>query len=127
MIEIIVCEDSSSLMGLLRSALAGHGIAVKSETRSAQALMEALRAHHADLVLMDVHLPELSGVDAISELRLAGYDLPVILMSADHKVERQALAAGAAGFFYKGSADLGRLAALIESTVAAGAKFGENP
>jgi NarL family two-component system response regulator YdfI len=74
---------------------AGGGIAA---CRQAEALLP-------DLVLMDLSMPDLSGIDAMRKIHERQPDLPVVILTAhaDDGVEREALEAGAAGFVAKGT------------------------
>jgi len=59
-----------------------------------------------DLVLMDLSMPDLSGIDAMQEIHRKKPDLPVVILTAhaDTGMEREARAAGASGFLAKGTA-----------------------
>jgi two-component system, cell cycle response regulator DivK len=47
-----------------------------------ESALAAVAAGNADLILMDVELPRLSGLDVAEELRAAGADLPIVAVSA---------------------------------------------
>ena len=57
-----------------------------------------------DVVLMDLSMPDLSGIDAMKRIHEQQPDLPVVILTAhaDEGVEREALEAGASGFLAKG-------------------------
>jgi NarL family two-component system response regulator YdfI len=58
-----------------------------------------------DVVLMDLSMPDLSGIDAMRKIHERQPDLPVVILTAhaDDGVEREALEAGASGFVAKGT------------------------
>jgi DNA-binding NarL/FixJ family response regulator len=65
--------------------------------------VEAYREHHPDVVLMDLRLPEIDGVEATRRIRAESPDARILLLSAfdtDHDVHR-AIEAGAAGYLGK--------------------------
>jgi CheY-like chemotaxis protein len=73
--------------------------------------VELAREHHPDLILLDLHLPDLPGDRVLAELQedAETRDIPVIVLSADATREReQLLAAGAAAYLTK-PIDLRRL------------------
>ena len=62
-----------------------------------------LQANHIDLAIVDVHLPDISGIEVAKRLRGARRDVPLILISGDDcpKVQEQCRVAGARLFLPK--------------------------
>lgn len=60
----------------------------------------------ADLVLMDLSMPDLDGIESMRRIHRAKPDLPVVILTAhaDPGVEKEAREAGASGFLAKGGA-----------------------
>ena len=60
----------------------------------------------ADLVLMDLSMPDLDGIEAMRRIHRTKPELPVVILTAhaDPGVEREAREAGASGFLAKGTA-----------------------
>ena len=58
-----------------------------------------------DIVIMDLSMPDLSGIDAMKRIHERRPDLPVVILTAhaDEGVEREAREAGASGFLAKGT------------------------
>ena len=66
-------------------------------------MLEIYKKEHADLILMDIKMPEMNGIDALKEIRKFDQDIPVIMQSAyafenDMESARQA---GSNGFVTK--------------------------
>ena len=80
--RVLVVDDEFDLTSTLRAILEGQGYAVETSPDGRDAL-ERLRAGPPDLVLMDVMMPLLSGVEVLRAMRAADdlADVPVILMS----------------------------------------------
>lgn len=71
---------------------------------SAEAALEALNGDRPDLMLIDLSLPGMNGIELISELRKSFPDLPCAILSG-HRSQTyvgKALAAGANGYLLKG-------------------------
>jgi DNA-binding NarL/FixJ family response regulator len=71
-----------------------------------RALVEAAKKLHPEVIVADITMPHLNGIDALVQLRQAGDDVPVVFLTMHRDVTfaRRALEAGAAGFVLKHSA-----------------------
>jgi CheY-like chemotaxis protein len=82
-LQVLVVDDSQTQRTRVRSALEGAGLTVVGEAEDgAQALSEAA-AHHPDVVLMDLRMPGMDGVQATRILRRQQPDTPVVLWTGD--------------------------------------------
>ena len=101
---ILVVEDDLLNRLFYEAALAASGFAVVSVDDGAQALAAVAR-HQPDLVIMDVHLPNVSGHDLIVALRADGAtrQLPVLAVTAfaGKGEEMRLRRAGANGYLAK--------------------------
>lgn len=88
---ILVVDDEPAQRELLGGFLESLGFRVR-EAESAEAMLEAVRQAPPDLILLDVRLPGISGLDALPEIRKLAEGLPVILITA-HADLRQAVSA----------------------------------
>jgi DNA-binding response OmpR family regulator len=82
--RILIVEDEEAMAVGLEYALVREGYAVTLVRDGATAL-ERLRRDSFELVLLDVMLPRKSGFDVLGELRRAGRDVPVILLTAKNQ------------------------------------------
>jgi two-component system, cell cycle response regulator DivK len=80
---VLIVEDNELNMKLFRDLLEAHGIAT-IETRSGMEVLEIARTKKPDLVLMDIQLPEVSGLDVTKWLKAddALKSIPVIAVTA---------------------------------------------
>jgi len=78
--KILVVEDDRTLQDVLRFNLAKEGYVVNQAYSGPQAL-EIARHEQPDLILLDIMLPELNGLEVLRILR-RDYTLPVILLTA---------------------------------------------
>lgn len=120
-IKVLIADDQVLLRGGLRAMLeAEPGIDVVAEAGDgAEAVDEALRTH-PDVVLMDVRMPKLDGIEATRRLAAAGSRARVLVITTFDLDEYvfQSLRAGANGFLLKATPP----GALVDAvrTVAAG-------
>lgn len=83
MAHILVVEDEPSIAKLLRIRLEHMGYAVSLAEDGAEAL-NAIRTSLPDIVLLDVMLPKMNGLEVVKKLKLdpRTRDLPVIMLTA---------------------------------------------
>ena len=121
MIRTLVADDQALVRGGIRAMLeAGDDIEVVGEAGDGIEAVEQARLHRADVVLMDIRMPRMDGIEATRRLTAAP-DPPQVLMLTTFDVDEYvygALRAGAAGFLLKDTPPA-KLADAIR-TVAAG-------
>ena len=88
MTKVLVVDDEPSLQTLLTYNLKKVGFEVISATDGKQAL-KIIHQNDIDVVLLDVMLPEISGVDVTRELRAEKNQIPIIMLTAlDDEVDK---------------------------------------
>ena len=104
MIRVLLVDDDALVRSGLRMMLAGAPqIEVVGEADDGRGVLGAVDKHHPDVVLMDIRMPQLDGIEATRLLRAQPAAPEVIVLTtfdADELVLR-ALRAGAAGFLLK--------------------------
>jgi CheY-like chemotaxis protein len=85
---ILIIEDHSSVRMLLTQVLADAGYLVYETSNGRQGL-EQFRAYPVDLVLTDLEMPKMKGLDVILELTRMGLDVKIIAMSGMNSGELQ--------------------------------------
>lgn len=105
-LRILLCDDESQMLSLLQSVLEPE-YAVVGTAEDGQALIAAAQALRPDLVLTDIEMPRMDGIEAVQELRKTLPDCRVIFHTSHDEPEVMAAAfsAGAAGYLIKGSAE----------------------
>lgn len=102
--RILVVDDEPQIRRVMRTTLAAHGYEVE-DARSGEDALEKLRANRHDLVLLDINMPGMGGIEACRMIRQEGYsaDLAIIMLTVRNaesdKVE--ALDAGADDYVTK--------------------------
>jgi len=118
MATLLVVDDEPVLLRQLARSLGGEGHEVRTAMTGAEAI-EAARACPPDLVLLDLRLPDRSGLDVLRELRGLDPELPVVLMTAHGSVRDavHAMREGALDYLAK-PLDLDEVALLVERVLA---------
>ena len=93
-IKILVIDDDESLRRVLEYNLAQEGYAVLTAASGEQGL-EFLKKEGADLVLTDVRMPGMSGLEALRQARKEHAVLPVLLVTAFADIREAVGAQGA--------------------------------
>ncbi len=81
MLKILIAEDDSELRRLFAHVLLKQGYAVK-ETANGQEALEALDMEKFDLMISDIMMPVMDGYTLVKELREAGNQIPVLMVTA---------------------------------------------
>jgi len=79
--RILIIEDEPDLLRGLELNLKAEGYVVLTASRGDTGLEQALR-ERPELVLLDIMLPGMSGLDVCRELRAKGFDAPIIMLTA---------------------------------------------
>jgi two-component system response regulator AtoC len=100
--QILVADDDAAIRALLRTVLEEESYAV-SEATNGQEALEGIRAGNHDLVLLDMRLPGMTGIDVLKQLREKQGEVPVVLMTAygSPNIAIQASSLGAYGYITK--------------------------
>jgi len=103
MTTIVIADDHAMVREALRHAFERSGFTVVGEAADGQEAVDQAEFHQPDIVLIDLSLPVLSGVAAISRMAvLTPRPIVVVLsMLSDEMAVSSALAAGAQGYLVK--------------------------
>jgi len=100
---ILVVDDDPTQRRLIQAVLERDGNAVVHAASGGEAIDRMVRGGGADLILLDMLMPEMSGLECLAELRSAGINEPVIVLTANGGIDMvvKAMQAGAQDFFVK--------------------------
>jgi len=118
--KVLVVDDERAVRDSLRRALELEGYEIELAADGCEAL-ERLAGVGPDLVVLDVLMPRLGGIDVCRRVRAAGKDLPILMLTARDAVENrvEGLDAGADDYLTKPFALeelLARIRALLRRT-----------
>ncbi|MCH2256570.1 MAG: response regulator transcription factor [Alteromonas sp.] len=96
--QMLVREGIKSLLGL------DDSVEVVGEYENGQQLIDSENALNCDVILMDIRMPKLSGIDTLLALSDKGISTPVLMLTTfdDHELVNGAMRAGAKGYLLKG-------------------------
>jgi two-component system response regulator MprA len=83
--RVLVVDDDKAVRESLRRSLEFNGYDVSTASDGAEALAglgAAGPGHHPDVVVMDVMMPRLDGIETTKALRAAGNDVPILVLTA---------------------------------------------
>jgi len=80
-IRVVVVDDEDALSDLLTMALRYEGWEVRAAATGQEAL-RAIREHKPDVVVLDIMLPDLDGIEVLQRLRAEGEEVPVLFLTA---------------------------------------------
>lgn len=120
MATILICDDEEPMRRLVSATLDGLGHTLLEAVNGKQALA-AIRSHRPDLVVLDMMMPALSGLEVLAAIRadeaIAATKVVVLTAAAQHRDAEAARAAGADLFVAKPFRPL-LLAAALEQLLA---------
>ena len=104
-VRVVIADDQALVRSGFRMILGADGIDVVAEAATGEQAVDAVRRTRPDVVLMDIRMPEMDGLEAARRiLAQPGDDAPRVIMLTTFDLDEYvyaALAAGASGFLLK--------------------------
>jgi DNA-binding response OmpR family regulator len=100
--QILIVDDEPNVRFVFRTTLESEGLDL-FEAEDGRAALEWLRTSKADLVLLDLQMPDIGGMEFLKRLRSSGDDTPVVIITAHGSLPDavQAMKLGAIDFLAK--------------------------
>ena len=116
MTRILIVDDHHAARTTLRELLDWHSFQVCGDAQNGKEAIEKVIELNPEIVLMDINMPVLNGIDAAHQLRkmLPSAKLIFVTMHSDADFVTEAFRAGAAGYILKRSAASELLTAIRE-------------
>jgi DNA-binding NarL/FixJ family response regulator/CBS domain-containing protein len=102
-IRLLLVDDNNLFLQVLHRLLVSRGFAVAGIVSSGRAAIEQARTLHPDIILMDVEMPEMSGLEATSAIMDERPDARIVMLTVaeDDATLFDAVRRGAAGYLLK--------------------------
>ncbi len=101
-LRVLVIEDDALMREAVELILRSVGLEIEGAASGEDGVARA-SANTPDLVLLDVNLPKINGVETLRRLRRANLAMPVLMLTADNSADtlRDVIAAGGNGYILK--------------------------
>src|SRR3978361_1841444 len=101
-LRVLVVDDEPAIRRFLRAGLASQGYVV-SEREAGVPAVDVARRKGTDLIVLDLGLPDIDGIEVIGRIRADGSSVPIIVLSSrsDEAAKGDALALGADDYVTK--------------------------
>jgi len=97
--RVLIVDDEAAVGRSLGRLLSSAGFAI-SVVAAAKDALESFEREHIDVVLSDIQMPDMSGVELLQKIRAKEPDMPVILMTGNPRVETAAKAVELGALLY---------------------------
>ncbi|HTO31545.1 MAG TPA: response regulator [Pararhizobium sp.] len=101
-LTVAIVDDDEAVRRALRRMVSSLSYRV-ADFPSGQAFLDELQKEQFACVLLDLHMPELNGIEVLARLRMAGHRLPAIIITGgdEPKMRDRCLSAGASDYLIK--------------------------
>ena len=101
--KVLIVDDSADIRSLIRVILESKGHKVVGEAEDGEGALKAFTELRPEIVLLDIIMPGMSGVEVLGEIRKLDPEARVIMVTAveQDRVNRRLMLFGAAGIIYK--------------------------
>ena len=103
-IRVLIVDDHDDVREMLELSLVNDGFTVVGTAADGTRALEIIEANEVDIVLLDLHLTDESGLEILPEIRRTSPGTRVVILSAigATMMTERAIASGAVGFIEKG-------------------------
>lgn len=101
--SILLCDDAMFIRTMIGGIVEKAGFEIVGEATNGREAVEQYERLRPDLVVLDIVMPDMSGLEALKEIRTMNPEACVVMCSAmgQQRLMQEALAAGARGFIVK--------------------------
>jgi DNA-binding NarL/FixJ family response regulator len=101
-IRIVVADDHEDMLDLVKELLQPE-FEVVAAVRNGRDLLQAVKNFKPDIVIVDISMPEMSGIEATMRIVEGGFEAKIILLTMhnDRSMLEEGISAGAKGYVFK--------------------------
>ena len=85
MANVFIVEDDTSISRLIELALSFEGHTCRTFIRGQEALAALTAAERPDLIMLDLHLPDVEGITFVDQARANGFEGPLLVVTASSR------------------------------------------
>jgi two-component system, NarL family, invasion response regulator UvrY len=112
-LQVVIADDAEEIRSLLDLVLSEiEGIAVRGKAKNGAEALRMVKDFHPDVVVLDVSMPEKSGIEVLQEIRRDDISTTIIMFTIDPHLREYSLNAGADYFLSKN--EIGELVEIIQ-------------
>ena len=102
-VKVLIVDDAAFMRMMLKDILVKNGYEVLGEAENGLKALEKYKELNPDLVIMDITMPEMDGIEAVKEIKKANPSAAVIMCSAmgQQSMVIEAIQSGAKDFIVK--------------------------
>lgn len=102
-VNVIVVDDNDTTRAMLRAIMRAEGIEVIGEAKDGVSGLTMIRRLHPSLVCLDIMMPEVDGIEILTQLKAEMPDIRVLMItgSTDRETVQAAVQGGANGYLVK--------------------------
>ena len=126
--KVLLVDDQKLIRDGIKSLLGLSGkVAVVAECADGSTVVDACRQHQPDVILLDLSMPLMNGVQTLAALQQAAIAIPVLILTTfdEHELVLKSIALGARGFLLK-DVSLDTLVEAISTLAGGGSWFAPN-
>lgn len=119
MIKVLVVDDHDLFAEGIKSMFKpSDGIEVVSHTKNGHEVLSILDSMVVDVILMDIHMPILNGIDTMELLKSKGSDIPILMLTMHQSMKqiKAALGKGAQGYILKDASKADLVEAVVNTS-----------
>ena len=120
MIRVLVVDDNPVVrLSLSRGFAAQDDIDLVGEATDGERAVALVQSVPADVIVMDEHMPKMSGLKAVAKLRALGIETPVLILTADPRVPEQIVDMEHVAVLLKGDAGIAETVTAVRDAASA--------
>lgn len=102
-IKVVIVDDSDFSRSIIRKMLTDEGIEIVGEANGAEAALQVIKSKKPNIVITDIVMPEVSGIELTEKITKSYDDISVIVVSSlsQEHIVLEAIGAGASDFIAK--------------------------